>query len=303
MTGWPDSLSDAPAAAAEVPNLVSLRGVGKAFDDTHTVLDDVNLNVARGEFIGLIGPSGCGKSTLLKLVAGLIKPSTGSISFAAATPPVRDRLAYVFQDANLLPWLTVRDNVALPLKFAGVGASDRNAAADVFIELVGLAKASDQYPRQLSGGMKMRVSIARALTVEPELLLLDEPFGALDEMTRDALNEELLRLRERTRWTALFVTHSVSEAVFLSSRVVVLAPGPGRIADTIEIPLVYPRTPATRGTPDFAELVLQVTRALHAVHDVPGAQAAAPHGIGSSDCGELVSGATVTPCQRSGEMR
>ena len=248
--------------------LIMLRGVSKSFDGVTTVLEPSDLTVSSGDFISLIGPSGCGKTTLLKLVAGLLKPTAGSIEFAGFAAQVAGRLAYVFQDSTLLPWLTVQDNVALPLRIAGARRDVRLAAVASTLELVGLAHAAGLYPRELSGGMKMRVSIARALTLNPSLLLLDEPFGALDEMSRDRLNEELLRLREVSRWTAMFVTHSVAEAVFLSSRVVVLAPSPGRIANIVPIPLPYPRTAATRSSRQFAELVLTVTRALHAVQAV-----------------------------------
>jgi len=262
------SQPDGAAAVAEgaAGPLLEIDGVGKSFDGQTRVLDDVDFSIDAGDFIALIGPSGCGKSTLLKLVAGLIEPSSGALRFAPRDPPVRDRLAYVFQDATLLPWLSVLDNVAMPLKIAGVDRETRSQRARQCIDLVGLSHAIDQYPRQLSGGMRMRVSIARALTVEPTLLLLDEPFGALDEMTRNTLNEELLRIREQSGWTAMFVTHSVVEAVFLASRVVVLAPSPGRIDAVLDIPLDYPRTPETRESEAFGSLVLEVTRALHGVH-------------------------------------
>lgn len=263
------SQTDGPVAMTEdrtdIP-LLQIDGVGKTFDGHTSVLCDIDLRIAPGDFIALIGPSGCGKSTLLKLVAGLIEPSSGQLTFARQEPPVRDRLAYVFQDATLLPWLSVLDNVALALKIAGIERSERLQRARQCIDLVGLSHAADQYPRQLSGGMRMRVSIARALTVEPALLLLDEPFGALDEMTRNTLNEELLRIREQSGWTAMFVTHSVVEAVFLASRVVVLAPSPGRVDAVLDIPLPYPRTPETRESQAFGSLVLEVTRALHGVH-------------------------------------
>ncbi len=257
--------------------IIQLRGVSKTFDGVNTVLAPTDLTVDRGDFVSLIGPSGCGKTTLLKLVAGLIKPTSGSMNFINTESSSTGRLAYVFQDSTLLPWLTVRDNVGLPLRIAGKDRATRDAAVDATLALVGLSQAARQYPRELSGGMKMRVSIARALTLDPQLLLLDEPFGALDEMSRDRLNEELLRLREQSRWTAMFVTHSVAEAVFLSSRVVVLAPSPGRISTTIPIPLAYPRTSLTRGSARFAELVLEVTRALHSVQ---GESAGTPDGEG-----------------------
>ncbi len=248
-------------------SFLSLDNLNKTFDGTTNVLESISLDIQEGDFISLIGPSGCGKSTILKLIAGLITPSAGAINFEQREPPLNERLSYVFQDATLLPWKSVTDNVALPLQIKGIDKPTRLDTAAHFIDLVGLNHAANLYPRELSGGMKMRVSIARALSLEPALLLLDEPFGALDEMTRDTLNEELLRLREATGWTAVFVTHSVSEAVFLSSRVVVLRPDPGEIAKIIEIPLAFPRTAETRQTPEFSNLVIEVTRALRQVHE------------------------------------
>lgn len=244
--------------------LVRISGLGKAFERGAPVLQDVNLVLERGELVSVVGPSGCGKTTLLRLVAGLVAPSEGEVGFAGGAKR-RESLSFVFQDATLLPWLTVLENVALPLKIAGRQRREREQIALSHVERVGLAEAARLYPRQLSGGMKMRASIARAMTVDPTLLLLDEPFGALDEMTRDALNEELLRLRDAARWTALFVTHSVAEAVFLASRVVVMATNPGGISQTIDVPLSYPRTAATRERSEYVERVVAVTRALHAV--------------------------------------
>lgn len=242
---------------------VQLVGVGKAFDG-EVILRGVSLTVEPGELVGVIGPSGCGKTTLLKLVAGLMAPSEGSVQFSGPAKR-RESLSFVFQEATLLPWLTVLDNVALPLRVAGASRQEREAKALTHIERVGLVDATHLYPRQLSGGMKMRVSVARAMTVDPTLLLLDEPFGALDEMTRDTMNEELLRLRHTARWTALFVTHSVAEAVFLASKVVVLGARPGHVAHTLEVPLGYPRSAATRERAEYVERVVAVTRALHSV--------------------------------------
>ncbi len=243
--------------------LVRLVGLGKAFDG-EVILRDVSLTVEPGELVGVIGPSGCGKTTLLKLVAGLAAPTEGKVEFGGG-PTRRESLSFVFQDATLLPWLTVLDNVALPLKIAGAPRREREAKALAHIERVGLADATRLYPRQLSGGMKMRVSVARSMTVDPTLLLLDEPFGALDEMTRDTLNEELLRLRQAARWTAMFVTHSVAEAVFLASKVIVLGARPSHIAHAIDVPLGYPRSAATRERSEYVERVVTVTRALHSV--------------------------------------
>ncbi len=248
------------------PPLIELRGIEKAFDGQAKVLDGIELTVARGELLALIGPSGCGKSTLLKLIAGLVRPSAGRIVVGGGAPAdAEGKLGFVFQDANLLPWMSALDNVALPLKLMGAAKAQRRQAARGLLDMVGLSGALDRYPRELSGGMRMRVSIARALATGPEILLLDEPFGALDEVTRNSLNEELLRLQERQRWTAVFVTHSVAEAVFLSSRVAVLSANPGRIQETQRIDLPFPRTAATRALAAFHAQVAAVTRSLHRV--------------------------------------
>ena len=195
------------------------------------MLDGISLSIAKGEFVTLIGPSGCGKSTVLKLISGLTPPSSGTIRVDGMTPKdAREIVSYIFQDATLLPWRTVR---AERRPRPGTGRRGREPTREektaALLELVGLGHVAKSYPRELSGGMKMRVSIARALATSPRLLLMDEPFAALDEMSRDRLNEELLRLRAEQKWTAVFVTHSVAEAVFLSTRIVVLAPNPGRI--------------------------------------------------------------------------
>ena len=250
------------------PALIELAGVGKTFDGRTKVLDGIDLALPRGELLALIGPSGCGKSTLLKLIAGLVRQSAGRIVVGGGAPAEAEgKLGFVFQDANLLPWLNALDNVALPLKLMGAPKAKRRQTAREMLDMVGLSRVPDHYPRELSGGMRMRVSIARALATGPEILLLDEPFGALDEMTRNSLNEELLRLREQQRWTAVFVTHSVSEAVFLSSRIAVLAANPGRVHTTKRIDLPFPRTARTRELPAFHALVAEVTRSLH---NVPG---------------------------------
>jgi NitT/TauT family transport system ATP-binding protein len=249
--------------AAPIVKFTSLR---KRYGAGPVVLSDINLTVAAGDFISLIGPSGCGKSTILKLVSGLSPGSEGSLTVLGTTPKqARDRQAFIFQDATLLPWLTAQRNVELPLRLRGAAAAERAARARETLSLVGLDTAREYYPRQLSGGMKMRVSIARALTLSPQLLLLDEPFGALDEMTRNRLNEELLAIRERSRFTALFVTHSVSEAVFLSNRVLVMAANPGRLHGEIAVDFPYPRTPELRARPEFQAKVNEVTRLLHQV--------------------------------------
>jgi NitT/TauT family transport system ATP-binding protein len=245
---------------------VTLNGVSKRYGST-TVLHNIDLSIAQGEFVSLIGPSGCGKSTLLKLISGLTAASDGGILVDGQTPVnARKTISYIFQDATLLPWRTVARNVGLGLELEHASREIREQKVQSLIELVGLNHVAGSYPRQLSGGMKMRVSVARALATTPRLLLMDEPFGALDEMTRDRLNEELLRLQAEQNWTAVFVTHSVAEAVFLSSRIIVLAPTPGRIAQEIAVDLPWPRTSITRESPQFESLVTTVSRALRGVH-------------------------------------
>jgi NitT/TauT family transport system ATP-binding protein len=255
-----------PAAAveSETKPFVSVAGLTKRFSNGVTVLDNVSLDVAPGDFVSLIGPSGCGKSTLLKLVSGLSSISGGDITVDGMKPDnARELMSFIFQDATLLPWRTVVGNIELGLELEGaMTAPQRRSKAVELLKLVGLSDVANHYPRQLSGGMKMRVSIARALATRPKLLLMDEPFGALDEMTRDYLNEELLRLREEQKWIALFVTHSVAEAVFLSTRVVVLQAKPGRIRRDITIPFPFPRLPNLRSEPAFLDMVGQVSQAL-----------------------------------------
>jgi NitT/TauT family transport system ATP-binding protein len=254
------------SAAATHPPFFTVEGLGKTFANGLTVLRDVSLRASAGDFISLIGPSGCGKSTILRLLAGLAETTTGSISIDGLTPRnAREITSFVFQEATLLPWRNVASNVALTLELEGVDRARRREKVNSLLQLVGLQDFARLYPRQLSGGMKMRVSIARALASSPRLLLMDEPFGALDEMTRNHLNEELLRLRREQKWTAVFVTHSVAEAVFLSTRVVVMAARPGRIHREIEIDLPRERTAVLRGDGRFLELVGQVAAALHEV--------------------------------------
>jgi NitT/TauT family transport system ATP-binding protein len=238
----------------------------KRYGTGATTLESISSQVQRREFVSIIGPSGCGKSTLLKMVAGLSPITSGDIAIHGMTPQkARELISFIFQDATLLPWRTIRQNVVLGLELDGMARETRNAKVDAVLSLVGLSHVAGSFPRQLSGGMKMRVSIARALATRPQLLLLDEPFAALDEMTRDRLNEELLRLRDEQSWTALFVTHSVSEAVFLSTRVLILAPNPGRIAHDVSIDLPFPRTESTRRSEAFERTIAQVSRALRSV--------------------------------------
>ena len=245
-----------------VPPIVKFTSLQKRYGVGPVILDAINLTVAPHDFISFIGPSGCGKSTILKLVSGLSPGSTGDLTVMGVKPrEARDRQAFIFQDATLLPWLTAQLNVELPLRLRGRPPAERQTTARKMLGLVGLAKVADYYPRQLSGGMKMRVSIARALTLAPQLLLLDEPFGALDE--------ELLAVRAVAPFTALFVTHSVSEAVFLSNRIVVMAANPGSLHAEVAIDFPYPRRPELRGHPDFQAKVNEVTRLLHEVEIPP----------------------------------
>jgi NitT/TauT family transport system ATP-binding protein len=283
-----------PADTAPASPTVEFRHVEKRYGSGPVILEDFNLTAAPGDFIALIGPSGCGKSTLLKLIAGLSPVTTGqlilptsapsplahhpsptatataSASASAPSPTTSsDALAYVFQEPTLLPWLTAAENVALPLDLRATPPARRAELIATALALVDLTEHAGYYPRQLSGGQKMRVSIARALVLSPQLLLLDEPFGALDEMTRDRLNEELLAIRERQRWTAFFVTHSVAEAVFLANRIVVMSANPGRLHREIRVDLPYPRTPATRRDPAYHRLVDEVSQLLRSVEDTP----------------------------------
>jgi NitT/TauT family transport system ATP-binding protein len=246
--------------AGAVPQ-IELRGVSKKYD--RVILDRLDLTVAKGEFLSIIGPSGCGKSTVLKLVSGLTPPSSGEIVIDGMTPKnARETMAFIFQDPTLLPWRTVRANAGLGLELERVPRDKREAKVDALLDLVGLSHVSRAYPRQLSGGMKMRLSIARALATGPRLLLMDEPFAALDEMTRDRMNEELLRLRDEQKWTVIFVTHSVAEAVFLSTRIVVLAPNPGRVHADIPVNLPSPRTGDLRATLEYEQAVVEISRIL-----------------------------------------
>ena len=250
-----------------VPEIL-FRDVSKRFRPADPpVLQAIDLVIERGEFVTLLGPSGCGKSTILKLVAGLEPISSGQIRVNGLEPKNARRLvSFVFQEATLLPWRNVERNVALALELEGRSHDDALQTTGKLLDLVGLTDVAQSYPRALSGGQKMRVSIARALATKPRLLLMDEPFAALDEINRDRMNEEILRLREAGNWTVLFVTHSVAEAVFLSTRVVILSPHPGRIAHTISVDLPYPRTAELRETDAFDALVNQASRLLREAH-------------------------------------
>jgi NitT/TauT family transport system ATP-binding protein len=243
--------------------LVSGEDVAKRFPNGTTALTEVSFAVRRGEFVSLVGPSGCGKSTLLRMLAGLDSPTEGAVRRGS------DHVGYVFQDATLLPWRTALGNVALPLRVAGVPRAEAAERARAALDTVGLARYADHRPGQLSGGMKMRVSIARALTGRPDLFLFDEPFGALDEITRQDLNAQLDALMVSAPFTGLFVTHSVAEAVYLSDRVLVFSSQPGRITADIAIDLERPRPPDVRFGRRYADLCHRVSDALTAAHDSP----------------------------------
>ncbi|HLW12139.1 MAG TPA: ABC transporter ATP-binding protein [Casimicrobiaceae bacterium] len=243
--------------AASVPTIVALRGVSKTYENGTRALAAVDLDVRRGEFLTLVGPSGCGKSTLLHLIAGLTHPSSGRMAWWGddafeATGGEGRRIALVFQSPTLMPWATLATNVRLPLDLAGVPRAAAHAAVAGALSRVGLSAAADHLPRELSGGMQMRASIARALVTEPDLLLMDEPFGALDEFTRQRLDSELLSLWTAQRFTVVFVTHSIQEAVFLSTRVAVMAAHPGRLVGEARIDEPFPRDDAFRLSPAFA---------------------------------------------------
>lgn len=251
------------------PPIVELQEVLKRFGDGPLVLDRVTFAAQPGDFVSLIGPSGCGKSTLLRLIAGLTPLTSGALTVDGRSPDAAAAdLAFVFQEPTLLPWLTVAANIELPLSLRGIAPAERTATRRRVLDLVRLPEKADAYPRQLSGGQKMRVSIARALALSPKILLLDEPFGALDEMTREHLNEELLAIRERHAWTAFFVTHSVAEAVFLSNRICVMSANPGHVHTEIPVPFPYPRTEETRLSRPYHDLVADVSRILRSVETV-----------------------------------
>jgi len=268
MTG-PHTTDAAPASATTTAPAVSASGVEKVFSTKTgdiTALTDVHLEVAAGEFVSLIGPSGCGKSTLLRLIADLDKPTTGALEIfgkPAARARVDQDYGIAFQQAGLLPWRTVAGNISLPLELHGHARAERAARVAELAELVNLSDFTDRYPDELSGGMQQRVAIARALAASPRLLLMDEPFGALDEMTREYLQSELTRIAAETGAAVVFVTHSIPEAVFLSDRVVVMSPRPGRITEVIETTFADTRDEDLRESPAYFERVTAVREALH----------------------------------------
>ncbi len=244
----------APAAALSFDN------ISMVFPDGTHALEDVSFSCVPGTFTTVVGPSGCGKSTLLKIASGLLEESAGSVQVE------RDRVGYVFQDATLLPWRNVLRNVELLAELNGVSKAERKEKAMTAIETVGLAGFEGHHPKRLSGGMKMRVSLARALVRDPSVFLFDEPFGALDEITRERLNDEVQQLFADKAFAGLFITHSISEAVYMSTQVLVMSARPGRIIDRFDIPFAYPRTPDLRFTPEFAKLSGDISRSLRGGH-------------------------------------
>lgn len=250
------------AVGAVAAPAISLQSVGRRFDTGAVVLDQFDLTIPTGQFIAVLGPSGCGKSTLLRLIAGLDRPQAGTVNVDAAGSGGLSHIAYVFQDAHLLPWRTILANVALPLELLGRPKVERLDAAREALELVGLADAARLHPNQLSGGMRMRASLARAMVARPRVLLLDEPFAALDEITRQRLDEQLRELWMRTRMTVVFVTHSTAEAIFLAERAVVLSKRPAKIVLDNAIDLPMERRGPLRATPEFAEQTRAVFEAL-----------------------------------------
>jgi NitT/TauT family transport system ATP-binding protein len=259
-------MSSAPRASRRAP-LVSLRSVSKTFSNGTVALQNMSLDIGAGEFVSLLGPSGCGKSTVLRIIAGLGDATSGTVDWPRASHDVSGsperEIGFVFQEPTLMPWATVFNNVWLPLRLARVS---RAAARDRVMEalnMVGLEKFAGSYPRELSGGMKMRVSIARALITRPKLLLMDEPFAALDEITRFKLNDDLLHLWEKFGWTVVFVTHSVFESVYLSERIVVMAARPGRVFEDLDIDAPYPRGDEFRTSTPYNDYCRRTSKALH----------------------------------------
>lgn len=261
----PISISKRPAwtfdkNCEEQVSRLSFRNVSMRFPDGTETLHDVSLSVESGEFVTIVGPSGCGKSTLLRIASGLLESTAGSVEVDPAG------IGYVFQDATLLPWRTVWRNVELLTELHGVAKAERRQRVREAIDLVGLTGFEGHFPKALSGGMKMRASLARALTMKPPVFLFDEPFGAVDEITRERLNEETLRLFAQQQFAGLFITHSISEAVFLSTRVLVMSSRPGRIIDSVDVPFPYPRHPDIRFDPHFGELSARISHSLRGAH-------------------------------------
>jgi len=248
------------ATAVTGTESLSFEHIGMVFPDGTEAIREVSFGIRKGEFVTVVGPSGCGKSTLLKIASGLLEPTSGRVIVD------RDRLGYVFQDATLLPWRTVRGNVELLAELHNVPKPERAKLAADAISLVGLDGFEGHYPKSLSGGMRMRASLARTLTLSPPVFLFDEPFGAVDEITREHLNEETQQLFQREGFAGLFITHSIGEAVFMSTRVLVMSARPGRIVAEFDVPFAYPRSPDLRFDPEFAKLSGEVSHALRGSH-------------------------------------
>jgi len=241
--------------------LVSFNNVSMTFDEGTKALDNVSFSINAGEFVTVVGPSGCGKSTLLRIASNLEANTGGTCSID------RESIGYVFQDATLMPWRTVARNVELIAELHKLGKTERQQLASDAIDLVGLRGFEDKYPRQLSGGMRMRASLARSLVMKPKVFLFDEPFGALDEITRERLNDELLRLFQHEGFAGLFITHSITEAVYMSTKVLVMSARPGKIIASFDVPFAYPRTHDLRYEPEFGELCGKISHALRGAHE------------------------------------
>lgn len=255
--------------------VVSLRHVSKRFSNGTLALQDMSLDIGKGDFVSLLGPSGCGKSTALRIIAGLGDTTGGQVHWPDGKPE-RGDIGFVFQEPTLMPWANVFDNVWLPRRLDGASKSTVRAEVTEALEMVGLGGFAAAYPRELSGGMKMRVSIARALVTKPKILLMDEPFAALDEITRFKLNDDLLHLWEAHHWTVVFVTHSVFESVYLSNRIVVMAARPGRVAQQLSNDAPHPRGEGFRTSEDYAHLCRNASEALHAAMDEHSNESGAP---------------------------
>src|SRR5215471_12254158 len=271
QTSAPIGFADKAGAAAPA-RAVEARGLSLIFETSDgkvEALSNVDLQIEASDFVSFIGPSGCGKTTLLRVIADLERPTTGTVLVNGVSPQearIRRHYGYIFQAPALYPWRTVERNVMLPLEIMGFDAAERKARAARYLELVNLAGFERKFPWQLSGGMQQRASIARALSFDPALLLMDEPFGAIDEIVRDHLNEQLLRLWDRTGKTVVFVTHSIPEAVFLSTRIVVMSPRPGRVHDVIDCGMPRDRTLEIRETPEFLKIAQRVRSGLRSGH-------------------------------------
>lgn len=247
-------------------SVVNMDNVSKVYPNGKIAVQNVSLDIHQGEFISFVGPSGCGKSTIFNMISGIIDHSTGNLEILGTTPRLAQQqstdVSFVFQEPTLLPWRSVLDNVMLPLEFRNFTKKEKNEKARHILDMVGLSDYTKALPRELSGGMKMRVSIARALVAKPKLLLMDEPFGALDEITRQNLQSELLRIWETEKMTVLFITHNVFEAVYLSTKIAVMTPSPGKIESIVEVPLPFPRKEDFRTSHDFSDIAAKVSRDL-----------------------------------------